>query len=1050
MNPQSIAELFATSLNPDPNVRKAGEIEIRRIGSQEGALTALMQVISNHGVDIAVRQATAVFLKNRISRAWYLNVANPKPDTAPIADSDRAFVKQNILALIVASQSRPLQAQLAAAFKTILTHDFPDKWPTVVNDVISLLQSESQPSVYGGCIALLEVIRSTRFRSDRKLIHKVVEQTFPTLVQVGTNIGNNLTPENADCVHIILKTYKSSTQTSLSPHQQSPQSIVPWGKLFFQVINARLSTPLPGTPDGWETSGWWKAKKWAFNTLDRLFERFGSPSQLPDAFKKDVKAFAEHFVTSFAPEIFKVYLQQVESYIKSDQWISAKCKSAIIRFFSSCVKPKATWAFLKPHVDTLVSTFIFPELKFNQDLREMWQSDTLEYIRRSVELDDSAVPSAASTSFVLQLAQNRGKSTFMMLLKLVNDVLSSNAPDDQKYAAFTMTTALSGVIMRHPTVKTEMEQFCVKFVLPGLSSSNAFIRESAAEVLGALERFGLEWSNPGNLEAHYHAIGRVIEDSELPVRVPAIMCLTHMLRHDSVKEALVPNVEKVMQILFVLSDETDMDVITEAMESFIDAFQTQLAPAAVQIVTRLSQSYLRLIHEYVAIQGSTLKDDVASIAGGEDDKSMVLIGIAKTIETVLDALDSLENPKDIVASCQEVVIPIINLTLEKQVVELFDLMFTLVDSFTFTLRQITPNMWTVFEHMYKAFKGIAIDYLDEMIPSLDNFIDFGKDVFAQSPDYRRMAIDVYISAMTESGLGEADRVHGCALGESILLNMRGHVDQELDTIIKVAVDIFTKEPRFPALRVGVLNLLVNALLYNPTLALHVMDTNYPGFAATFFTKWFEAINKGSQGLPRVHDKRLSIVTLSALLGIRASEVPASLHSGWPAIVGAALTIFKELPAALEKREALVDAVIEDDEDDDAELEDLIADNAEMNDEDDKDVWDDDDEYLKMLADESERLRRTRGASSTGDDNDDDDDDDISTEDEELGEELDVERSIDAVDTYVTFKTALINFQNANPALYTAATTALTPEQQTSLMEVMRIAQENEAAVIAAT
>jgi len=31
MNPQSIAELFATSLNPDPNVRKAGEIEIRHV-----------------------------------------------------------------------------------------------------------------------------------------------------------------------------------------------------------------------------------------------------------------------------------------------------------------------------------------------------------------------------------------------------------------------------------------------------------------------------------------------------------------------------------------------------------------------------------------------------------------------------------------------------------------------------------------------------------------------------------------------------------------------------------------------------------------------------------------------------------------------------------------------------------------------------------------------------------------------------------------------------------------------------------------------------------
>ena len=59
----------------------------------------------------------------------------------------------------------------------------------------------------------------------------------------------------------------------------------------------------------------------------------------------------------------------------------------------------------------------------------------------------------------------------------------SNAPDDQKYAAFAMTTALGGVIMRHPTVKTEMEQFCARFVLPGLSSSNAFIRESVSTLL---------------------------------------------------------------------------------------------------------------------------------------------------------------------------------------------------------------------------------------------------------------------------------------------------------------------------------------------------------------------------------------------------------------------------------------------------------------------------------------------------------------------------------------------------------------------------------------
>jgi hypothetical protein len=40
-------------------------------------------------------------------------------------------------------------------------------------------------------------------------------------------------------------------------------------------------------------------------------------------------------------------------------------------------------------------------------------------------------------------------------------------------------------------------------------------------------------------------------------------------------------------VLFTLSDETDMDVISEAMESFIDAFKSELVPASVQIVERL-------------------------------------------------------------------------------------------------------------------------------------------------------------------------------------------------------------------------------------------------------------------------------------------------------------------------------------------------------------------------------------------------------------------------------------------------------------------------------
>lgn len=65
----------------------------------------------------------------------------------------------------------------------------------------------------------------------------------------------------------------------------------------------------------------------------------------------------------------------------------------------------------------------------------------------------------------------------------------------------------------------------------------------------------------------------------------------------------------------------------------------------------------------------------------------------------------------------------------------------------------------------------------EMLPSLDNFIDFGKDVFATRPDYRAMAVDFYTTGLTGSELsGDQDRVNACSLGEAILLNLRGQID----------------------------------------------------------------------------------------------------------------------------------------------------------------------------------------------------------------------------------------------------------------------------------
>ena len=101
----------------------------------------------------------------------------------------------------------------------------------------------------------------------------------------------------------------------------------------------------------------------------------------------------------------------------------------------------------------------------------------------------------------------------------------------------------------------------------------------------------------------------------------------------------------------------------------------------------------------------------------------------------------------------------------------------------------------------------------------------------------------------------------------------------------------------PYLRLANLEVLINSVLYNPSAALHLMEVNKPGTARNFFNRWFVVIT--GDGLPRVHDKKLSILALCTLLEMAPDAVPEPLREGWPGMVGGILRIFKGLPKAIE-------------------------------------------------------------------------------------------------------------------------------------------------------
>lgn len=188
-----------------------------------------------------------------------------------------------------------------------------------------------------------------------------------------------------------------------------------------------------------------------------------------------------------------------------------------------------------------------------------------------------------------------------------------------------------------------------------------------------------------------------------------------------------------------------------------------------------------------------------------------------------------------------------------------------------------------------------------MLPALDNFVSYGAEVMIQNPSYVQILIGMVSHIFNDDKIGGMDRICGCKLAESVMLNLRGHVNQYVPEFVKMAMTaICNNEPKVKSYRIHLMEMVINAVYYNPVLALRVLESN--GWTNKFFSSWFSNI----ENFTRVHDKKLSIVAIISLLTLRAEDVPSSVQQGWPRLLQGIVRLFQTLPAALRSKSAVFD------------------------------------------------------------------------------------------------------------------------------------------------
>lgn len=86
-------------------------------------------------------------------------------------------------------------------------------------------------------------------------------------------------------------------------------------------------------------------------------------------------------------------------------------------------------------------------------------------------------------------------------------------------------------------------------------------------------------------------------------------------------------------------------------------------------------------------------------------------------------------------------------------------------------------MWQAFELIHATFKAGAELYLEDMLPALDNFVQYGNQHLINTPPYMDAMFSMVQDMFTDENVGGVERICACKLAEGMMLSLRGHADQ---------------------------------------------------------------------------------------------------------------------------------------------------------------------------------------------------------------------------------------------------------------------------------
>ncbi|KAL5234872.1 hypothetical protein ACI65C_002282 [Semiaphis heraclei] len=989
--------------------RSEAEEELQRIHKVAGFGPSLLQIVVSSNIEMSTRQASAIYLKNLIYQSWASREDEPNKFT--VHEQDRILMRDTILDVIV-QVPELLRVQLTLCLVTMLKHDFPGRWPNVIEKIDVYLKSDNSSYWMAGIIGFSAIVKAFEYhKADKSPVHAAVKVLLPGVYNVMVLIVNNSTAESVSLQKTVIKSYYKLVQFTISPDLMERNTFTKW----MELLSIITCNPVPEEVSRLEHSEinqlpWWKIKKWALHSMYRIFERYGSPGSVSQEYQQ----FAVFYVKTFSTGVIEIILRILDQY-RNKVYIPPRVVQMCMHYLNQCISIGHTWKMIKPHIAAIIQDVIFPLMCHSECDQDLWESDPQEYISQKFDIFEDLVSPVMAAQTVLHSACKKRKDILPKAVQFIVGVITSNdATPSQKDGALYMLGSLADVIFKKDMYKDQVCSMLYQHVFPVFQSPHGHLRARASWFIQHICEIKINndnvWQDLATLCSN-----ALLTDRDLPVKVQAGLAIQALLiAENKVEQLLEPKIKEITLELLKVLQLTESDDITNVVQKVIATYFDKLAPIMYDICQNLARTFLQVL-------SSEEINDKKEIAG---------MSILSCIETILSVND--EQPQTL-AALEPIVLEVIVQIFRtpESGIEYYEEALNLVCDLTNL--EVSENMWNVLGLIYTVFQNDGIDYFVDMMPCLHNYVTIGMDTLIKNENFM-LIIYSMCKTVLSSESGEEAECHAAKLFEVIILQCKGRIDHCIPSIVEVVLQRLVREIKSSELRAMCLQVIVAAIYYNPHLLFETLDklqmsmSTNESISAHFIRQWLQ----DTDCFFGIHDRKLCVMGLLTLMAL-SPDRPIAVKEHANQLVPSMLMLFDGLNRAYTTRDNQQEDETSDEEEIDTEDE-LATDEDEI------------DEAIAYMNDKRKPLFMTN--SEIAEDDSDSDDDDYDAPEETVLDvyttplDPDHNNADEPIDVYILFKTVLLSIQQNDPAWYLALTNHLNSDQQKSINELMVVAEQH--------